>query len=223
MVPDSVAVDYVGMGAVMDFTRGTSYEMNIPLIGVKDAYLKEVPDLVRERGWQGVVVMGAPVQLLNPGLLEDLQALLNVPVTTAANASATALRSLGVHRLLLMTPWDDTVDSLLRDYLAGHGLEAVSPRQKPFTTIAEGLALPPEQVFDLTVASFNDAPGFQGVYFQAPLASGPVLERLEQQLGAPVVTSNIAGHWHVLSLLGVHHHASGYGRLLSEWPEIAAG
>ena len=223
MVPDSVAVDYVGMGAVMDFTRGTSYEMNIPLIGVKDAYLKEVPDLVRERGWQGVVVMGAPVQLLNPGLLEDLQALLDVPVTTAANASATALRSLGVHRLLLMTPWDDTVDRPA----AGLPRRTRSGGRQPTPKAlhhhrrgpcpAAGAGLRPHRRL------LQRRPRFPGRLLPGAPCLRPVLERLEQQLGAPVVTSNIAGHWHVLSLLGVHHHASGYGRLLSEWPDIAAG
>ena len=42
-----------------------------------------------------------------------------------------------------------------------------------------------------------------------------VIEPLERELGRPVVTSNQAGLWHALRLVGVDAAIPGYGRLLT--------
>ncbi len=220
VIPGDVRVEHVGMDVVMDFTIKSSYDANRPLMGQKERYLQRVPQAVREGGWQGAAVMGWPVQMMNPGIFEELRAALTVPVTMAAPASSTALKAFGARRILLMTPWDDSVDSRLREYLSGAGLEVVSPRSKPYDCIADGLAVRSGQVMELTKQAFHDAGAIQAVYFQAPLASYPVLEQLEQELGVPMITSNLAALWWVLSSLGKRYSISGHGRLLSEWPGV---
>jgi maleate cis-trans isomerase len=219
-IPKEVQVEHVGMDVVMDFTIKSSYEANLPLQNQKARYLETVPKAVRDGGWEAVAVMGWPVQMMNPGIFEELQAALTVPVTMAAPASSTALKAYGARRILLMTPWDDSVDRLLRDWLGGVGIEAVSPTSKPYDCIADGLAAPPEQVVDLTRQAFREAGGIQAVYFQAPLASYPVLESMESEFGVPMITSNLAALWWVLSSLGQRHAIKGHGRLLSEWPNL---
>ena len=208
------------MNVEMDFTIKSSYEANIPLQNQKARYLETVPKAVQDGGWEAVAVMGWPVQMMNPGIYEELTAAVKVPLTMAAPASSTALKAYGAKRILLMTPWDDSVDSRLRDWLAGVGLEAITPKSKPYDCIADGLATPPEQVVDLTRQAFKEADGIQAVYFQAPLASYPVLEQMESDLGVPMITSNLAALWWVLSSVGQRPTISGHGRLLSEWPAL---
>jgi maleate cis-trans isomerase len=220
LVPDDVQAEHVGMEFVMDFRIGSSYEANIPLIGKKEEYLRRAPELVKERGWQAVTVMGAPVELLNPGLLKDLQAILTVPVTTAASASSTALRAMGARRALVMTPWDDSVNSLLGSYLADTGVEAVFPSSMPFSSIAEALAMPPEDVFSFTKRAFEEAGNAQAIYFQAPLDYFPVLAKIEEELHTSVVASTTAPLWLMLSRLGLSYEIHGGGRLLHDWPSL---
>lgn len=219
-IPADVQVEHVGMDVVMDFTIKSSYDANRPLMDQKARYLDTVPEAVRAGGWEAVAVMGWPVQMMNPGIFEELQAALTVPVTMAAPASSTALKAFGERRILLMTPWDDSVDSRLRDYLSSLGIEAVSPGSKPYDCIADGLAVPPDQVVQLTRQAFHEAGGIRAVYFQAPLASYPVLEQMERELGVPMITSNLAALWWVLSSLGKRYTIAGHGRLLSQWPGV---
>jgi maleate cis-trans isomerase len=46
----------------------------------------------------------------------------------------------------------------------------------------------------------------------------PIIQRLENELNVPVIASNPAMFWNVLSKLGKKESVGGYGRLLDEWP-----
>jgi maleate cis-trans isomerase len=50
-----------------------------------------------------------------------------------------------------------------------------------------------------------------------------VLKKLEAELGLPIVASNPAMLWVILSKLGHHYQMPGYGKLLSQWPELPSG
>jgi maleate cis-trans isomerase len=46
----------------------------------------------------------------------------------------------------------------------------------------------------------------------------PIIQRIEDRLRVPVVTSNTAMIWNLLSKIGLKHSIKNYGRLLAEWP-----
>jgi maleate cis-trans isomerase len=178
---------------------------------------------VAQNDWQGLAVMGAPVQVENPGLIERIRAEVGIPVTSALESGAAALKAFGVRKALLLTPFDQRRNELLRDHLAGLGIEALLPKQaaeKEGASISPQSAdrYTPEDVHAMAVNNFKDAQGAEAIYFQgAPLDPLTVWERLEQELGVPVVLSNPAMLWHILSLLGLRYNIPG-GRLLCEWP-----
>jgi maleate cis-trans isomerase len=64
----------------------------------------------------------------------------------------------------------------------------------------------------------HDALYFQGAVLD-PL---PIVDGFERDIGKPVVASNPAMLWYILSKLGRTYHIDGYGRLLREWPSLVA-
>jgi maleate cis-trans isomerase len=48
----------------------------------------------------------------------------------------------------------------------------------------------------------------------------PLIQRLEDALGVPVVASNPAMLWNILSKIEARLSIKGYGRLLSSWPGL---
>ncbi len=50
----------------------------------------------------------------------------------------------------------------------------------------------------------------------------PIIQRIEDSLGVPVVTSNSAMIWNLLSKLGLRYSVKNYGRLLNEWPAVGS-
>jgi maleate cis-trans isomerase len=46
---------------------------------------------------------------------------------------------------------------------------------------------------------------------------------MEAELKLPIVASNPAMLWVILSKLGLRYHIQGHGKLLSEWPALPPG
>jgi maleate cis-trans isomerase len=189
------------------------------LAGSGDEHIARIVAAVRETAWQAVACTGAPMQMQNPGFLEQLQSQLEIPATTAVEASGNALRALGVHRALLLTPFRRYINQAIADYLANLGVEAVL-HSEFFEEVEEASRLTAPDTYTLAVKAFRGAGGPEAIYFQGagPLDPLPVLEQLEQELGVPVVASNPAMLWHTVSLLGQQYHVPHGGRLLQEWP-----
>ena len=191
------------------------------LAGTADEHIALAVDAAREREWHAMACTGAPMQMQNPGFLDQLRARLEIPVTTAVEASGNALRALGAHRALLLTPFRRYINQAIADYLAGLGVEAVL-HSKFFEEVEEASRLTAEETYTLAASAFQGAGEPEAIYFQGagPLDPLPVLERLEHDLKVPVVASNPAMLWHTVSLLGQQYSVPQGGRLLREWPTL---
>ena len=88
-------------------------------------------------------------------------------------------------------------------------------------TVGAGAKLDAEEIFSRTAGIFEGT-GADAIYFQgARLDPLPIIGRLEEKLGVPVIASNPAMLWHILSRLGVKCSIRGYGKLLENWPALA--
>ena len=75
-------------------------------------------------------------------------------------------------------------------------------------------------MFDLVVKTYRSFAPADAIYFQgATMDPLPIIQRLEDALNVPVIASNPAMFWSMLSKLGVKESVQGYGRLLSDWPQ----
>lgn len=213
LLPAEVEMEFDGLGIV----RGSLESLR----GVGDKVVETSARLARERAWQGVIVSGAPVEVFNPGLLTRLKEEVDVPVTTALESCVEAIKALSAARVLLLTPFVESLNELIRDYLAARGVHAVSPADT-FDDYRDAVKVRPEEVRALTAKAFETNPEVDAIYFQGavldPLA---VLDRIERDLARPVVASNPAMLWFMLSKVGFPCSIPGYGRLLRDWPAAA--
>ena len=122
LVPEEVQMDIDGLG----FVRTSLSDLK----GKTGAVVERGKELVKANGWQGVFVGGAPLELMNRGLAEAFHGAIKVPVATALESCVTALKAFSAKQVLLMTPFDDAMNQLIRDYLANQGLNAfLHPRR----------------------------------------------------------------------------------------------
>ena len=218
LCPEDVQMERVGLEiAADDRAVGSLYDLK----GAKEIYLTRAPQIATERQWQGMAIGGAPVEVLNPGLLEELQAKVAIPVTTAMTSCIAAIKAFSAQRVLLMTPFDEGLDKLVAGHLAKFGIETVFPRSKPFPDFAAGSKIGSEEVLAFTRQAFSGARDARAIYFQGPLNNRPILESAEKEAGIPVVSSSLASMWYLLSKLGLSYQLRGGGKLLYEWPRLA--
>jgi hypothetical protein len=191
--------------------------------GKVDALIGQVRELVAEHGWHGVIISGAPKEALNPGMWERVSAELRIPISLALRSSAAALKAFSAKRVLLMTPVDDQLKKLYRDYLAGFGIESFYPPQT-LRAHTDAQKLTSADVEAMTRGALAQYPDVDAIYFQGALLDPiAILESLEAELKIPIVASNPAMLWLILSKLGLQYQITGYGKLLASWPKLPGG
>jgi maleate cis-trans isomerase len=192
------------------------------LEGKRDAIVRRAAELFEKHRWQAAIFSGAPVEVLNPGFFEAARARLKIPLTTALSASIAALKTYKARRVLLMTPFDEPLNRLIRERLQRSEIQPVSPKEL-LSHYTEALKMGPEEVYGLTKRALSDAGDVDAVYFQgAVLDPLEKLEKMEREFGTLVIASNPAMLWSILSELGLSYRVPGYGRLLEEWPKSPA-
>ena len=76
----------------------------------------------------------------------------------------------------------------------------------------------------MTRKALSEYPNVDAIYFQGALLDPiPILDKLETDLKLPIVASNPAMLWLILSKLGRSYNLTGYGKLLASWPRVPAG
>jgi maleate cis-trans isomerase len=119
-----------------------------------------------------------------------------------------------------MTPFDEPLNKLIRDFLAAAGIEAVSA-PSTFRHPSEARKLTSGDVESMTKEQLAANPDVDAIYFQgAVLDPVEILEKMETELKIPIVASNPAMLWAILSKLGLKYQIKGYGKLLSSWPAM---
>ena len=212
MIPAGIDLEMVELGVLR--TALTDFA------GRADAIIERAVTQTRESGWQGVIVPGAPVEVQNPGLRARLANALDVPFTTALGAGENALRAFGASRILLLTPFDSYMNSLVVPHLTAAGFD-VQLADLGFNSEQEAVDLDASVVFDMARGAVQAAEGVQALYFQgAVLNPLPVIDEMEAEFGLPVVASNPAMLWSVASQLGGTFSIEGKGRLVREWPPL---
>lgn len=191
--------------------------------GKVDALIGQSTQLIAEHGWNGLIISGAPKEALNAGMWEQVSSALKVPVALALRSSVAALKAFSAKRILLMTPVDDQLKKMYHDYLAAFGIESYYPPQV-LRAHTDAQKLTSSDVEAMTRKALSEHANTDAIYFQGALLDPiPILDKLETELSLPVIASNPAMLWLILSKLGRRYHITGYGKLLASWPSVPPG
>ncbi|MEE2060319.1 maleate cis-trans isomerase family protein [Rhodococcus artemisiae] len=133
---------------------------------------------------------------------------------TTIEAVVAALAAVGISRPAMLTPYPHEVVRAEVEYLRTHGIDVVTSLGLPRSTPVEQARIEPQQWQDL--ADTVDPKAIDGVLFScAGIRISDRIESVERRLGLPVVASNQALLWHLLTRLDVPARPDGYGSLFS--------
>ena len=132
------------------------------------------------------------------------------PISTPVAAALRGFRALKVDRIALMTPYLRETTDLVGDHFEANGLGVVSRMSMEYADDRDMALLPGDAIVDF--ARQSDHPDAQALFMSCTaLPAVAVIDRIEQALGKPVVSSNLALFWSMLDLAQIP--ASGPGRL----------
>jgi maleate cis-trans isomerase len=169
----------------------------------------------------GAIVFAATAPTLAQGkgydreLIKRMEDASGRPATTAATAFVDALTLLGVRKIAIGAPWSKTMDKPMVDFMQTSGFQVVHSEVVGFVASIELGRAGPETAYDL--ARRADRADAEAIIMPGGnWASMPVVERLENELGKPVLVNNAVSLWAGLRLLKSHTAIPGYGRLLRD-------
>lgn len=213
LLPPGVSLIHEGLGLL-----GDAYQ---DLAGKADVVTAKAKDFVARNKVDGLVLTGGFIGLFNPGIDVKVSAAIQLPVATAVSSAVAALNIYQARSVLLMTPFDAKSDAVIKDHLNGLGFAVHLGPSFEGRKAGSGVDLTPDELFNLVVKTYRSVAPVDAIYFQgATMDPLPIIQRLENELKVPVIASNPAMFWSVLSKLGVNESVKGYGQLLGDWPEL---
>jgi Arylmalonate decarboxylase len=191
--------------------------------GKLDTIVTRAVELTQKHRWDGLIFPGAPREVLNPDLFAAFSSALKIPVATALRSSAAALKTFSAERILLLTPFDESLNKLICNFLTDFGIVAICATET-LRDYTDALKMTAEDVVAYAQRALAERRDVDAIYFQgAVLDPMDCLEQMERELNVPVIASNPAMLWFMLSKLGLKNPLSGYGKLLSSWPTLPVG
>ena len=141
------------------------------------------------------------------------------PATTTSDSVIAALQAVGARKVAMATPYVRFVNEGEVKFLEEEGFEVVAEMGLGLgETQAERRAInrvPPEAV--IRMARAVDRPDADAIFISCTaLPTVTVIDRIEQERGKPVVTSNQATFWNVMRSMGLGLRIGGYGSLLRD-------
>jgi maleate isomerase len=215
MAPASVTVHFARLPS-MEGSPGTVEGLEHRLLGYLDSLPIALPPLAAVQ--PRVVVLAHTSASYawgfanEPALIERITTLAGCPGVTASRAILAAFEYLGARRIALAVPYPAAVEALGLAYWKAAGLDVVAHRR------LEGVTNIYEETEARAYALGRAADVAQA---EALLISGTglptagIIQRLEDELGKPVITGQTAALWQALRMAGVKGGVKGYGRLLA--------
>lgn len=134
-------------------------------------------------------------------LVARIEAASGKPATTASTALLEALRVLSAKSIVLGAPWSDAINRTTAAFVEANGFTVLAQEALGLVDNLDIGLLDPQTAYD--VGRRIDRPEADAVM----LACGnwstfAIIDRLERDLGKPVLTTNQVSLWHALKIIG---------------------
>ncbi len=135
------------------------------------------------------------------------------PATTTSESVVAAFNFLNVRNVALVTPNPDAINRALKAYLDSEGITVTSLKSFGLSRSREIRRVSPDAVYRM--AKSADPPETEVIFISCTdLPSASVIDRLENEMGKPVISSNQASLWRLIDLSTIRVPVKGFGRLL---------
>ncbi|MFQ6075388.1 MAG: aspartate/glutamate racemase family protein [Candidatus Bathyarchaeia archaeon] len=170
------------------------------------------PDIIVFGGTAGSLVEKAGY---DKEVIEKIEEATEISATTSSIAALQAFKTLNLSKVAVAAPYTTQANARVKRFLENNGYTVT--KIKGLERFGMNLIgrEPPSTAYRL--AKEVHTPEADGVFISCTdFRSIEILERLEQDLGKPVVSSNQASMWAALRKVGINKHLEGYGLLLRQ-------
>jgi maleate isomerase len=139
-----------------------------------------------------------------------------VPTSPGITGEVEALKSLGLKKLVVATPHEDTLNERMKAFLEKSGFNVLKIQGYGVRKNADLTDMDVHAAYKIAKRLYEQAPEADGVFVPCP--RWPTItdvDLLEKEIGKPVVTSCQDYIWHALKMAKVKQNVTGFGRLMA--------
>ena len=150
-------------------------------------------------------------------IIQRIKALTGIPATTTITSEISAMEKLSMKRLAIASPFEEERYGLLKKFLEQVGFSVLNIQGLGIRVASEIAKVPAYEVYRFAKKVYLEAPEADGIFIPCPRwPTIGIIDKLEQDLKVPVVTSSAAMFWKAFDHLKIKEPISGYGRLLED-------
>lgn len=195
-----------------DTTEDALQAMELDLKHAANMLATVFPEVVLYACTSGSFIGGANG---NAHIMETIAEACGCPVVTASQAMVDAIKEVRAKRVTLVTPYTDDINAREKDFLTAHGIQVVAMQGLQIVPAEELRTKSAEDIKELVLKT--DVPDSDAVFISCTNVEGfQICEALEQTLGKPVLTSNVACIWSMLRAIRHDVVIDTHGTLLRE-------
>lgn len=136
-----------------------------------------------------------------------------IPSVSTARAVIEALGELRVKKLCIATPYIEEINELEKSFLEQNEIDVLKIKGLGIVQNREVGSKDPSVAYELAKEVY--VPEAQGIFISCTnFRTAEVINRLEKELGVPVVSSNTATLWAMMKRAAAKGKLKGYGKLL---------
>jgi maleate cis-trans isomerase len=147
---------------------------------------------------------------------KKLTAKFGVPISPGITGEIAALKSLGLNKLVVATPHEDSLNLRMKAFLEASGFDILKIQGYGVRKNADLTDMDIHAAYRIAKKLYEQASDADGIFVPCP--RWPTItdvDLLEHEIGKPVVTSCQAYIWHALKMAKVRHPVEGFGRLMA--------
>jgi maleate isomerase len=202
----------------LDVRRGAidEFKSAIPAYEAKVAELAKIGvDVINPSGAPPFMVLGYANE---QELIRKWEKTYNTRIFTSGTSNIDAMRALDVRRFLGVTYFRGDINRIYAKYFVDAGFDCLDMAgiDVDFDKVPQ---LRSEQVYRFIKDAFEENDTAQAVYMLGPAwRTLDIIERLETELGVPVIHAIPVQCWDIQRHLDIHEPVKGFGRLIAEMP-----
>ena len=136
-----------------------------------------------------------------------------IPAVTMGVAEVEALHKLDIRKVVVFTPYEESINAGVEKYIRDAGIEVVLVKR--IGGAREVIEASPYGIYRPIKGAFLQAPPADGmIILGGALRTFEIIQALEYDTGKLVVTANQASLWKALNMVNVREPIRGYGKLL---------
>jgi maleate cis-trans isomerase len=148
-------------------------------------------------------------------ILVALTERLKRPVFSVMSANVGALKHAHANKIVIATAYLERINLALRRYFEDAGFEVLGMKGLDVSRPVEQAKLPEDASYQVARGLFAEHPDADAVLIHGRWNSLAHVEKLEREIGRPVVSSVAASLWWIIRTLRIDLKIAGYGRILT--------